>query len=184
MRDAVIDLLEREPLPLEPQTRLDASEHDRWRINVIETARRHQHGLQAILAEGGPRTSYLPAKFSREWLPADLLALQTLDALANPGREIQGLAARLLRGEQRAQLAAMLAAADLEVSVPNPEVPDGPALYEGPAPMPTTGFPPAFTTSPAWTDTVRCVWSWVMPRLETRSPRPRRSRRPNMTRRR
>ncbi|UNX53566.1 hypothetical protein MF406_11260 [Georgenia sp. TF02-10] len=65
------------------------------------------------------------------WLPTDLLALQTLRALVDPERS--DAASPLLAPEERARLAEMLDAADIDVIVPDPDAPEEPPIYEGPA---------------------------------------------------
>lgn len=148
VRDGLIDLLAREKLPVEP-TKDDylvmvspsyegefedaryAWDHGQWRTDFTDLARHREHALQGLLAEGGPRSMFLPERFHREWLPADLLAIQTLRVLVE--REASGSGAPLLDRRQREELAAMLFAADPEITIPDAEDPTSPALYEGPA---------------------------------------------------
>lgn len=132
VRDAVIDLLERDPLPVEPakddylvtvarayegeyndmQYRWD---HSQWRSDFIATALRRDHALREALSEGGPRTSYLPEQFARTWAPADLSTMHTLRGLVDSGGP--GLLVAPLERQQRDQLQAMLDAADPDVRV-------------------------------------------------------------------
>lgn len=148
VRDGLIDLLEREPLPLEPKKddylvvvapayegeyedaryRWDRSQ---WRTDFTDTARRREQALQGLLVEGGPRTMFLPERFHREWVPSDLLAIQTLREVIE--REHAGRGYPLLDRAQREQLESMLFAADAEVAIPDPIDPAAPPIYEGPA---------------------------------------------------
>lgn len=64
-------------------------------------------------------------------LPADLLAMQILRTLIDP--EQTGTASRLLAPRERARIAAMLDAADLDVIIPDPDAAEEPPIYEGPA---------------------------------------------------
>ena len=148
VRDGLVDLLAREQLPVEP-AREDylvtispsdegeyedaryAWDHGQWRTDFTDLARRREHTLQGLLAEGGPRSMFLPERFHREWLPSDLLAIQSLRALVE--REASGAGAPLLDRRQREELAAMLFAADPEITIPDPDDPASPAIYEGPA---------------------------------------------------
>lgn len=146
VRDAVIDLLERAPLPVEPvkddylvtvapayegeyndmQYRWD---HSQWRSDFIATALRRDHTLRDALREGGPRTSYLPEKFSRTWAPADLAVMHTLRGLVDGGDS--GLRVVPLDRQEREQVEAMLDAADPDVRVLDPDDPAGGELFAG-----------------------------------------------------
>ncbi|MGO1664849.1 MAG: hypothetical protein ACTHZ5_13665 [Micrococcaceae bacterium] len=146
--DGLIDLLERERLPVEPvkedylvtvapsfegeyEDMRFRSDHAQWRSEFTATTQRREHALQGLVAEGGPRTSFLPERFHREWVPSDLIALQTLRVLVE--REKAGVGVPLLDRREREELAAMLFAADPDVSVPDPDDPVGMPIYEGPA---------------------------------------------------
>lgn len=148
VRDGLVDLLERERLPVEPvkedylvavapsfegeyEDMRFRSDHAQWRSEFTATALRREHALQGLVAEGGPRTSFLPERFHREWVPSDLIALQTLRVLVE--RETAGEGKPLLDRAQREELSAMLFAADPDVSVPDPDDPVGMRIYEGPA---------------------------------------------------
>ena len=148
VRDGLIDLLAREALPVEPakedylvtispsfegeyESARYAWDHGQWRTEFTDLARHREHALQGLLAEGGPRSLFLPERFHREWLPADLLAVQALRVLVK--REGSGSGAPLLDRRQREELAAMLFAADPEITIPDPDDPISPAIYEGPA---------------------------------------------------
>jgi len=146
VRDAVIDLLERDPLPVEPvkddylvtvapayegeyndmQYRWD---HSQWRSDSIATALRRDHTLRDALREGGPRTSYLPEQFSRTWAPADLAVIHTLRELIDSGDA--GLLVVPLDRQERERLKGMLNAADPDVRVLDPEDPAGSELFAG-----------------------------------------------------
>ncbi len=146
VRDAVIDLLERDPLPAEPvkddylvtvtpayegeyhdmQYRWD---HSQWRSDFISTALRRDHALHEALSEGGPRTAYLPEQFSRTWAPADLAVIHTLRGLVDSGDS--GLRVVPLDGQEREQLEAMLDAADPDVRVLDPDDPVDGELFAG-----------------------------------------------------
>ena len=148
VRDGLVDLLEREQLPVEPvkddylvtvapsfegeyEDLRFRSDHGQWRSEFTATALRREHALQALVAEGGPRTGFLPERFHREWVPSDLIALQTLRVLVE--REKAGDGKALLDRAQREELSAMLFAADPDVTVPDPDDPVGMPIYEGPA---------------------------------------------------
>lgn len=148
VRDGLVDLLEREQLPVEPakedylvtvspsyegeyEDARYAWDHGQWRTDFTDLARLREHAIQGLLAEGGPRSMFLPERFHREWLPADLLAIQTLRVLVE--REASRSGAPLLDRRQREELAAMLFAADPDVTVPDPDDPTSLAIYEGPA---------------------------------------------------
>lgn len=146
VRDAVIDLLERDPLPVEPvkddylvtvapayegeyndmQYRWD---HSQWRSDFIATALRRDHALRGVLSEGGLRTSYLPEQFSRTWTPADLAVIHTLRGLVDSGDS--GLRVVPLDRRERDQLEAMLNAADPDVRVLDPDDPVDGELFAG-----------------------------------------------------
>lgn len=146
VRDAVIDLLKRDPLPVEPvkddylvtvapayegeyndmQYRWD---HSQWRSDFISTALRRDHILRDALKDGGPRTSYLPERFSRTWAPADLAVIHTLRGLVDSGDS--GLRVVPLDRQEREQLEAMLNAADSDVRVLDPDDPAGAELFAG-----------------------------------------------------
>lgn len=148
VRDGLADLLEREHLPVEPvkedylvtvspsfegefEDLRFRSDHAQWRSEFTATAFRREHALQGLLAEGGPRTMFLPERFHREWVPSDLIALQALRVLVE--REKAGEGRPLLDRREREELEAMLFAADPDVSVPDPDDPVGVPIYEGPA---------------------------------------------------
>lgn len=157
VRDGLIDLVEREQLPVEPvkddylvtispsyegefEDARYSWEHGQWRTDFTDLATRREHALQGLLTEGGPRTMFLPERFHREWLPADLLAIQTLRTVVE--REKSGQGVPVLGRGQREQLDAMLFAADPDVAVPDPDDPTGPAIYEGPASEAHDWIPP------------------------------------------
>lgn len=157
VRDGLIDLVEREPLPVEPvkedylvtvapayegefEDMRFAWDHGQWRTDFADLAQRREHALQGLLAEGGPRTMFLPEKFHREWLPADLIAIQTLRAVVE--RETAGQGVPLLDRTQREQLEAMLFAADPDVRIIDPADPDRGELYAGPASEAHDWIPP------------------------------------------
>ncbi len=146
VRDGLADLLEREHLPVEPvkedylvtvppsfegefEDLRFRSDHAQWRSEFTATALRREHALEGLLAEGGPRTMFLPERFHREWVPSDLIALQTLRVLVE--REKAGEGRPLLDRREREELEAMLFAADPDVSVPDPDDPVGVPIYEG-----------------------------------------------------
>lgn len=148
VRDGLIDLVEREQLPEEPakedylvtiapayegeyEDMRFAWDHTQWRTDFTDLAKRREHTLQGLLAEGGPRTMFLPERFHREWLPADLIAIQTLRTLVE--REKTGQGVPLLDRRQREQSEAMLFAADPDVRIIDPADPDRGELYAGPA---------------------------------------------------
>ncbi|WP_029153970.1 hypothetical protein [Microbacterium gubbeenense] len=148
VRDGLMDLLEREQLPVEPvkedylvtvapsfegeyEDMRFRSDHAQWQSEFTTTALRREHALQGLVAEGGPRTAFLPERFHREWVPSDLIALQTLRVLVE--QETAGEDKPLLDRREREELSAMLFAADPDVSVPDPDDPVGMPIYEGPA---------------------------------------------------
>ena len=148
VRDGLIDLVEREQLPAEPvkddylvsiapayegefEDMRFAWDHGQWRTEFTELAQQREHAIRGLLAEGGPRTMFLPERFHREWLPADLIAIQTLRTVVE--REKAGQGVPLLDRTQREQLEAMLFAADPDVRIIDPADPDQGELYAGPA---------------------------------------------------
>lgn len=154
VRDAIVDVMARYPIPREPvledfperffgnrlyDKAAFTDEHDRWQQLVSETVAARERALRTVLAEGGRRTAYLPPQFHREWTPSDLLAVTTLRELLDQPTSVTG---QLLAREQRQELAAMLFAADPEVRVPDPDAPDGPAIYEGLASEAHAWIPP------------------------------------------
>lgn len=174
VRDGLIDLLERERLPVEPDrddylvtiapsyegefesTRF-AWDHTQWRADFTAAALRREQTLAGLVADGGPRTMFLPERFHREWVPADLLAIQTLHAIID--REKSGQGVPLLDRRQREQLEAMLFAADPEVRVADPDDPAGAELYAGPASEAHDWMPPGVydATGPDGTGEFRVV---------------------------
>lgn len=157
VRDGLIDLVEQEQLPVEPvkddylvtvapayegeyEDMRFAWDHGQWRTDFTDLAKRREHSLQGLLAEGGPRTMSLPERFHREWLPADLVAIQTLRAVVN--REKAGQGVPLLDRAQREQLEAMLFAADPDVRIIDPADPDQGELYAGPSSEAHEWIPP------------------------------------------
>ena len=146
VRDGLIDLVEREQLPVEPvkedylvtiapayegefEDMRFAWDHGAWHTEFTALAKRREHALHGLLAEGGPRTMILPERFHREWLPADLIVIQTLRTLVE--REKTGQGVSLLDRRQREQLEAMLFAADPDVRIIDPADPDRGELYAG-----------------------------------------------------
>lgn len=157
VRDAVIDLLERDPLPVEPvkddylvtvapayegeyndmQYRWD---HSQWRSDFIATALRRDHTLRDALREGGPRTSYLPEQFDRTWAPADLAVIHTLRRLVDSGDS--GLRVVPLDRQEREQLETMLNTADPDIRVLDPDDPATGELFAGRASEAHDWMPP------------------------------------------
>lgn len=142
-RDGVLDVLDRTRLPHEPAPRdpalhpdhdldpaLPETAYEQWREAFTQAARRREKLLRDVIAEAGPRTSYLPEQFSRDWIPRDLVAVATLRALLDLDPTITG---RLLDRSARQDLEGLLIAADADVEIPNPDEPDGPLIYAGPA---------------------------------------------------
>jgi hypothetical protein len=149
VRDGLIDLIERIPLPEEPRQEdyrvtvgaqyegefndsAYSGDHRAWQTEITAAAHRREQAITSLVADGGTRTPYLPGRFANDWLPADLLAAQTLRALVAQ-EDGGGPPKRILDRDQRAELRAMLFAADPDVRIPDPDDPDGPALYRGPA---------------------------------------------------
>lgn len=148
-RDAILDVLDRYQLPAEPR-REDyvpsaediaaggeflvwepyAQDHARWRDLVAEAVTAREQALGQAAREAGPRTANLPPQFHREWVPRDLIAVTTLQALLSADPQVVG---QILTEDHREHLIALLEAADVEVRIPDPDDPDGPELYEGPA---------------------------------------------------
>lgn len=146
VRDAVIDLLERDPLPVEPvkddylvtvapafedeyEDMRYAWDHSQWRTEFTAAALRREHVLRELISDGGPRTSYLPAQFSRTWMPADLAAIHTLRGLVDIDES--GLGIVPLAREVRDRVEAMLAAADPDIRVADPDDPERGELFAG-----------------------------------------------------
>lgn len=142
VRDGLLDVMERHALPPHPDILQFRDGHGQpddaayrtavtdWEQECLTTLLMQNEALEQLTTEGGPRTQYLPAQFHQEWIPADLLAVTTLRELLEQPNAVTG---RLLGREQRQELAAMLFAADPEVSIPDPDSPDGMPIYEGQA---------------------------------------------------
>lgn len=141
-RDGLLDVMERHALPPYPdylqfrdrQGQLDdpayrAAVGD-WEQECLTILLMQNEALEHLRDQGGLRTAYLPAQFHQEWTPADLLAVTALRELLEQPPAFTG---RLLGREQRQELAAMLFAADPEVSIPDPDSPGGMPIYEGQA---------------------------------------------------
>ncbi len=146
LRDDLVDVLERFPLPVKPNRddylvtstpaydgEIDVAPYAwdlrSWRARFDDAVEQREHALRALVAGAGTRSPYLPARFAREWVPADLLAIQVLRAVAQPGRTVS--AAGLLNSQQSYELAAILATSDPVVSVPDPDDPTAMPIYEG-----------------------------------------------------
>lgn len=156
VRDGLIDLLERDPLPAEPRkedylvTVAPSYEgeyddmrfrwdHSQWRTDFVAAANRREQTLNALLAEGGQRTNYLPEQFQHDWIPADLVALHTLRALVDSAQLGTG---EEIGREEIALVERLLEASDLEVRVLDPDDPTGVELYEGPGSEAHDWLPP------------------------------------------
>jgi len=154
VRDAIVDVMAWYPIPREPvledfperffgnqlyDRAAFTDEHDRWQQLMSETVTARERALRTVLAEDGKRTAYLPAQFHREWIPRDLIAVSTLRALLDADPAVTG---RLLDRDTRQHLEAMLFAADPEVRIPDPDAPEGPAIYEGLASEAHAWIPP------------------------------------------
>ena len=146
VRDAVIDLLERDPLPVEPvkddylvtvapafegeyEDMRYAWDHSQWRTEFIAAALRREHVLRELISDGGPRTSYLPAQFSRSGCPPTSPPF-TL-CVASSTSTSQDLAWVPLAREVRDRVEAMLAAADPDIRVADPDDPERGELFAG-----------------------------------------------------
>jgi hypothetical protein len=146
VRAGLIELLERDPLPVEPRKEdylvtvspsyegeyEDARhrwDHVQWEADFKAAALRHETALRDLLTENGQPSSTV-AEFGVV-APADLLAIQTLRELVK--HDTTGPGASLLPVPVQEQLKAMLFAADPDVRVPDPDDPAGPPIYEGPA---------------------------------------------------
>ncbi|UAL28374.1 hypothetical protein K8W59_10800 [Nocardioides rotundus] len=142
VRDGLLDVMERHALPAYPnglqfrdrQGNVDDAAYraavSDWEQECLTTLLAQNEALEQLRQEGGPRTAYLPAQFHQEWIPADLLAVTALRELLEQPAAVTG---RFLGREQRQELAAMLFAADPEVSIPDPDTPGGMPIYEGQA---------------------------------------------------
>ncbi|QUY61533.1 hypothetical protein [Gulosibacter molinativorax] len=157
VRDGLVDLLEREQLPVEPvkedylvtvapsfegeyEDMRFRSDHAQWRFDFTATARHREHALQGLVEEGGPRMMFLPERFHREWVPSDLIAQQTLRVLME--REKAGEGRPLLDRREREELEAMLFAADPDIRVVDPDDPSGAEFYAGRASEAHEWMPP------------------------------------------
>lgn len=146
VRDAVIDLLERDPLPVEPvkddylvtvapafegeyEDMRYAWDHSQWRTEFTAAALRRDHVLQELISDGEPRTSYLPDKFSQTWMPADLATIHTLRSLVDTDES--GLSVMPLEHEARQRLETMLHSADPDIRAVDPDDPDHGELFAG-----------------------------------------------------
>lgn len=148
VRDGLADLLERDPLPVEPQKDdylvtvspnyegeyEDARyrwDHLQWEADFNAAARRRETAFQNLLTENGAQASSTAGESREVAVSADLLAIQTPRQLVE--REKKGSGERLLLHESvRERLEAMLFAADPDVRVPDPDDLDGPPIYAGP----------------------------------------------------
>lgn len=147
VRDGLIDLMERERLPVEPQKEdylvtvspsyegeiVGAAyrwDHVQWEADFKTAARRRESALQDLLNDGASQASSLRER-SRQVGVADSVAIQTLREVVE--RDSTGSGERLLDGWVREHLEEMLFAADPDVQVPDPDDPVGPPIYEGPA---------------------------------------------------
>lgn len=142
VRDGLLDVMERHALPPHPdilEFRDDRGQPDEaayrgavadWEQECLTSLLVQNEALEHLREAGGPRTAYLPAQFHQEWVPADLLSVATLRELLE---QPSAVTSRLLGREQRQELTAMLFAADPEVSIPDPDSPDGMPIYEGQA---------------------------------------------------
>lgn len=156
VRDGLIDVLARDLLPVEPRKEdylvtiapsFDgeiedmrfAWDYSQWRSDFTAAALRRDRQLRGLLAEGGPRTSYLPEQFHRQWVPADLVALHTLRSITAAEHRALGFP---FEREQAEVLEKLLTAADPEVRVIDPDDPAGVELYAGPASEAHDWLPP------------------------------------------
>lgn len=131
LRDDLADLLERDPLPEEPHPddylitvapnypgdiddALYAEDHAHWEAAFHATALAREQHLRQLLTDGGGRSPVLPPRFQNEWVPRDLMSLQALRDLVDQ-EDSPDPPTRLLSRDVRAQLRAMLHAADLQV---------------------------------------------------------------------
>lgn len=143
VRDGLQDVMERHtiaprPDPLHFRHASDAGIDEdayrrvltEWEQDALTTLLMQNEALETLRESGGARTAYLPTQFHQEWLPADLLAVTTLRELLAQPVSVTG---RLLGREQREQLSAMLLATDPDVSIPDPDTPNGMPIYEGAA---------------------------------------------------
>ena len=125
---------------------LDAYEDaaDTWRMECLTLADAAAN-LPSLLqrleqAENAEEpTGYLPEAFHGMWLPADLIAVSTLRELSEHHPRLMQ---RLLGPEQRVHLEQVLQEADPDVRIADPEDPDAPELYEGPASEAHAWIPP------------------------------------------
>jgi hypothetical protein len=147
IRAGLVELLERDPLPVEPRKEdylvtvspnykgeyEDARyrwDHVQWEADFKAAALRRESALRDLLTENGQPSS-TAGEFREVAAPADLLAIQTLREVVE--HDTTGPGTPLLPVPVREQLKAMLFAADPDVRVPDPDDPAGPPIYEGPA---------------------------------------------------
>lgn len=144
VRDGVRDVLARHRLPERPRrqdfpaglfgAQVNEEAYARavadWQQRLRQTVTAREAALERVLADGEDRTMSSPGQFQAAWVPRDLVAVTALRSLleADPART-----GRLLDEESRSQLEAMLDGADPDVCITDPDDPDGPELYEGPA---------------------------------------------------
>lgn len=144
LRDGLADLLERTPLPKEPQRQdylvtvapryvgeIEGSRYDwdyaGWQGDFNAAALIREQQLHQLLTGAGGRSPVPPPRFQNEWLPRDLIAIQALHDLVDQ-EESHEPARRLLSRESRTHLRAMLHVSDLDVRVQDE---DGRDLYAG-----------------------------------------------------
>lgn len=146
VRDGLADLLERTPLPEEPQRQdylvavapryvgeIDGArfdwDHAAWQGDFQAAALGREQELRRLLTKAGGRSQMLPPRFQNEWLPRDLIAIQALRDLTEQEESAEP-PQRLLSRESRAHLRAMLHVGDLDVRVRDE---NGRELYAGAA---------------------------------------------------
>lgn len=154
VRDGLADLLERTPLPEEPQRQdylvtvapryageIEGERYDwdhaGWVGDFQAAALTREQELQRLLTGAGGRSPLLPPRFQNEWLPPDLIAIQALrDLAAQEGSSEPPQ--RLLSRESRASLRAMLHVTDRDIRVRDEE---GRELYAGASSIAATTLP-------------------------------------------
>ena len=100
--------------------------------DFIRDARTRLDELEHIISTPGVTDPKLPSRFEGQRIPADLLVVEMLRTIAYPN-DYAHARHRPYSAEQMTQLQAMLQAVDPEITVPHPDDPGGPPVYEGPA---------------------------------------------------
>lgn len=108
-------------------------DHQQWNADFIGDARTLLAELSQEISTGPTRRSpEPPTQSGRQRVPADLLTVEMLRTIADPNQYAHQLH-HPYSPEQLADLQSTLQAVDPQITVPHPEDPEGPPVYEGSA---------------------------------------------------